>query len=1258
MQVRSRKIYTATVSLVAGMIVFAALLTGLFRLAIELAPGYRQDLARWVSDIAGRPVSIAGIDLTWRGLSPNLDLRGVVLFEPDTGVAALRAETLRLGIGLDELMAGEWRPDRVEMQGMTLVLRRDAAGQWTVRGVDSEMPERTADPLETVLAELSRFDRLRFERCTLVIEGVFDSAVALNVESALAQRRSGGFHLKLAARLPERLGETLDLRLRANGDPARIESWQGDWSVAVTGVQPQTWLAKWLPDGAALRARDLRLNLDGPVVGGVFSQIDARVEAAEIAADSIGARSHELDARARLTLSPDETQFSLRRLSFGGSRPWESRSGAVSWRPGASQGAYALRADLDRLRLDDIAPWLALVPSIPGELQQMLASLRGELGGIVLRLQREADAELRYAYRAELRQLAMVHEAVVVDGLTGELSGSEISGRLAFRDQPLSIGLPSQFSQLLPLDSLRGELEWSRAESGWRVNARRVSLAMLGAVARTEMDLLLAPETPPELALQVDFSADDATRFKPYMPSNWSDELQTWLSDSILAARVPRGELAIRGRMDRFPFVDGGDDELFRLRIQAADARLDYAPGWPAVDAPTAQLLFQGKSMTITADAGSLRGMPVSDASARIVSFDDSVLEIDAHLDGRGEPMYAILRRSPLARNFAGLTDHTRLSGPVPLDLKLRVPLHDPQTTRAWGEVQLLNVSLHYLPLDEPFRAVNGQIRFDGPRFESDGLLGKFHDLSLVGQLVPAATGGSLLSVNFTIPHGTDGPAESRFVPAWLRDRMQGDARWQAELMLGGVDDQAPLRLSSNLAGVHLDLPGQLAKPAGDSRDVAIDVHAAADEHLALDVRFAERLGAVVRLQLVDGEWVERATAVNIGSASLPTPQAGVRRITGNLGEVDGRSILRLSDRWYARGDALPLAIDELHFARLGWGDYSIADFQVSLSNDDTFSELELGGEGARGTVSWDRRGRGKLTATLDRARLDYVPSEAPVDGKPADPSALPLLELGIADLSVNGTPFGKLDARTARLDDGQRLSVFSLQGNGLQLNADGQWWRQNQRSGAELAIRADFRSVDRVLSALGYARSIEADRARITSDLRWSPSEDGIQWAQARGKLRLSVDDGTLRAVEPGAGRVLGLVNFYTLPRRLSFNFKDVLGQGLAFDRISGDFQLGDGQARTTNLTVDAPSLRMETQGRIGLADRDYDQRVTVYPDVSSGVTLASALLGGPAVGALVLLAQEILDKPLDQATQLSYRLSGSWENPKVTRIGGGGDD
>jgi uncharacterized protein YhdP len=168
---------------------------------------------------------------------------------------------------------------------------------------------------------------------------------------------------------------------------------------------------------------------------------------------------------------------------------------------------------------------------------------------------------------------------------------------------------------------------------------------------------------------------------------------------------------------------------------------------------------------------------------------------------------------------------------------------------------------------------------------------------------------------------------------------------------------------------------------------------------------------------------------------------------------------------------------------------------------------------------------------------------------------------------------------------------------------------------------------------------------------VNWAPSERGLEWPHAQGTVHLEMDNGQLRAVEPGAGRVLGLVNFYALPRRLTLNFRDVVSKGLGFDRISGDFELRDGSATTQNLRVAGPSVRMDVRGRIGLAARDYDQLVTVYPDVSGGVTLGSVLLGGPVAGALALIAQEVLNKPLNQVTQLTYRVTGSWDNPQVTQ-------
>src|SRR5205085_5629645 len=137
----------------------------------------------------------------------------------------------------------------------------------------------------------------------------------------------------------------------------------------------------------------------------------------------------------------------------------------------------------------------------------------------------------------------------------------------------------------------------------------------------------------------------------------------------------------------------------------------------------------------------------------------------------------------------------------------------------------------------------------------------------------------------------------------------------------------------------------------------------------------------------------------------------------------------------------------------------------------------------------------------------------------------------------------------------------------------------------------------------------------------------------------------------DPGAGRVLGLVNFYALPRRLTLNFRDVVSSGLGFDKVTGDFELHDGSAHTQNLAINGPSLRMDVKGRIGLAARDYDQTVDVYPDVSAGVTLGALALGGPVAGVLTLIAQQILNKPLDQVTHLTYRVTGSWDNPQVER-------
>ena len=144
-------------------------------------------------------------------------------------------------------------------------------------------------------------------------------------------------------------------------------------------------------------------------------------------------------------------------------------------------------------------------------------------------------------------------------------------------------------------------------------------------------------------------------------------------------------------------------------------------------------------------------------------------------------------------------------------------------------------------------------------------------------------------------------------------------------------------------------------------------------------------------------------------------------------------------------------------------------------------------------------------------------------------------------------------------------------------------------------------------------------------------------------------MDDGTLLSVEPGPGRLLGLFNLYVLPRRLTLNFRDVVDKGLAFDKARAAFVIRNGQAYSREAMITTPSSNIEISGRIGLATRDYNERVSIKPKIGSGVAIASAVIGGPAIGAAVFAVQKLLEKPLSEISAVSYQLKGSWDDPQI---------
>ncbi|MBC7985009.1 MAG: TIGR02099 family protein, partial [Candidatus Obscuribacterales bacterium] len=203
-------------------------------------------------------------------------------------------------------------------------------------------------------------------------------------------------------------------------------------------------------------------------------------------------------------------------------------------------------------------------------------------------------------------------------------------------------------------------------------------------------------------------------------------------------------------------------------------------------------------------------------------------------------------------------------------------------------------------------------------------------------------------------------------------------------------------------------------------------------------------------------------------------------------------------------------------------------------------------------------------------------------------------------------------------------------------------------------SLTFDITSTDArtTLRALNYHDVITAARANVHADLSWPGGPDENLLGRSTGEFMIEMGDGQLLGVKPGAGRVLGLMSLSALPRRLSLDFRDLTDKGLAFDTVRGNFELKNGDAFTTNLVLRGPVAEIGIVGRTGLGTHDYDQTAVVTGDIGGSLGVAGAVVGGPVVGAALLVFSRIFKEPLKGVARAYYRISGPWDEPVVERI------
>lgn len=1263
----------------AALVIVAAVLLSIARLLTPYAAEYHARIEQRVGELVGQRVEIGAVDAVWRGFGPRLRLQDIRLLDTESGRPLLHFARGEVGLNLVvSLLRGEWYIDRLLVAGVGVTVTRDADGRLTVAGI--EMPaadtvDAGADPL---LAWLLAQGRLAVSAAEVTwIDHLGGAAVERRFSDVSLEMRNAGDRHRLSgsARLPALVGQRFSFAIEVRGDLGGTRGWDASAHVEGVGLH----LAE-LPQGAGIAGLRLDRGDAGVRLWGEWRRGQlARLEGIVSAADLGVARAAPEAAAQRVGIDAVAGRFSWRREAAGwrvdvndftltrAGRTWPASDFGLRYLRAADDGPGGLRLHAGYLDLSDAAELLAL-SGLPSPAQtEALARLdpRGRLRDLDLALDGTVDAG-PYSVRVRFDDLTVSpwEQVPGVRGLDGTLAADERAGSVKFDTSAAELLLPRLFRGALPVAALQGRLQWTRDDGGWRVDAPQLTLrnADVELQAWGGLDW---PSTgvPPTLAVFGAFHAATVENVSRYLPVGIMPEgTVEWLDHAIMGGTVPRGTLVYYGPLHAFPFDHG--EGRFQVDFDVREGGLDYAADWPPLDQVEANVVFDGRGMEIHAVDGRSLSSMVRAADIRIadMSAHPAVLEVDGRIQGPTRDVLRYLRESPLRQRFGGYVGDLVAAGDSRLDLKLAIPLSDAATTRVDGRLSFDDSRLATAGGGVDLQHIRGELRFTDTGLYARDIEAQVLGLPARLDIDTEATAAGPLT-RVTAGGRTEPAALTRWLPAALRDRLQGDLPWRADLRIphqSAPGIPAALEVAVDLTAAALDLPPPLAKPPG--QPLALHISAAVPHAPAQPVRL--RLGDLLSgVFELDDALALRRGELRVGGEDAVLPAPPGLRVAGRMERLvyaDWAALLETAPApsgpeagggWPAVG-VLDLAADEVAFH-----DRVFHQAHVAAERQPAGWELQVASQELEGRIVIPADDKLPWTLDLERLYLAARPDGPAADGGAApqdpDPRELPAVRVRSRDFRYDTIAFGSLDLAASRQEDGLHLDRLLLVAKNMRIDARGDW-RVSGATGQASAFTIKFDSSDfgAALTRLGYAGTVDEGEGHIDINARWDGPPTAFALAQLDGSMRMTVKDGRLLDVEPGAGRIFGLLSLQALPRRLSLDFSDFFRKGFSFDRIEGSFIIKDGGAQTRDLAMDGPAARITVAGGIDLAARTYDQTVVVTPNVAAGLPVAGAVAGGVGVGAVILLMEKIFKPNIERLTRVSYRVTGSWSDPVVERL------
>jgi len=1236
-------------------VILLALALGVFRLLLGQIPEYQDEIKAFVAAELGLTVEFATIDARLGFAGPELSLSDASIGS-GVGGGFLEADQARITFDPLTLVFGQrLEVTRLTLGGVVLTVERDragtfrfgdrafepGAGTWTQSIPPSVEVVIRDSALEYV--DSARGRRWRFDELEAVLEssgGELVASLSLRPEVALA----GPVEVDLTAQLPDEAGvgfawqaditvPQLDLASLARLVP--VETF-----VPLSGRGDVTGRLEWAGGqivAAGLGAAFADLELGSPAGG------DEAIAALGFTADWRRSGSEEW----QLTL--DDVAMSRN------GREWPADNSASFTLGRAAGETSTVRLAADFVRLEDLAPILGAFPEMQIAEQWALFEPAGDVSGLEFSLENRAS-ELVYVLDVSFADLAVrqVGPTPGLRGVAGRIEANEDSGTIEFASGPFGFDWPTLFPEAVEADSLTGAVVWRQGRDVVQLLSVDLGLGLLGEEAQASFDLRLPRDgQSPVLELKATLPATDLVAAKTYLPGPILPvDVYAWLASAVTGGRARNIELGFYGPVASFPFDDGSGQ--FSVNADLEDVELHYMDSWPVAEDLTGRVAFHNAGF-FASGTGRL-GSNIADAlTVTIPDMRIPLLTLTAETEGPLTGVAEFLRTAPLIADYLG-PDFARIDargGTGAMSVRFDLPLLAPADYALDARLAIADGTLAVAGLGPLFSEVEGELQADNGSVSASGIEAVFLGGPVSLSLGPSVTTG--YRAELTAEGETTAEAVTEAFSLPYDELLAGQTLWRGRLLLPSLNPLAtqPMRLllESNLTGLALRFPEPLAKPPAEPLNLSLDFEFAPGERLAV----SGNLGATRRFALgfesgADGLQFARGAIRFGGDAPVLPIQPGIL--------VDGQLESLALDEWRALVDRAGL--DRMESRFLGT-DLAIADFsafgqqlgatRLTVQRGNDAWRIDVGSEPISGRIVLPRGAdpRAPIEADMRRVYLAIAEGSSYAD---RDPRLLPGLHLSADELGLGPRQLGRVSADVVPVARGLVLEEFVSETENFRAEITGSWIEGALGPRSSVEAHATSSNVAAALGELGFDQVVSGETADVTANVYWdAPPGDG--WLDhINGEVGIFVETGTLREVDPGAGRVVGLMSIAALPRRLALDFRDVFEEGFAFDEISGDFRIVDGNAYTNTLKFSGPAAEIGVVGRTGLGARDYRQQIVVTTEPGNMLPTVAALIAGPGAGAALFVFTRLFKEPLKGIGRASYCLTGDWDAPTVEPI------